>query len=150
MTGSLREELDKAVDGAGHHIVEVQGRRAEVDAHDADRIGVVIERIKVSGPKMDVGERAERIADRVRPGGEAVVPIEVDPGLRGAVLRTDPERMKGGRFYQVDVDEAGAELTRHRRTEDGGRAAETFTVTREQLGDLVDGLSSDPPADEAP
>jgi len=140
VTGTLREALDQAVDGRGHHEAEVEGRKAEVEVRDADRIGVVIDRLKVTGPSEDVRQRVERIGQSVRPGGEAVVPIEVDPGLEGAVMRTDPEHMRGGRFYQVDVTEHGAELTRQRRTEGGGREQEPFTVTREQLGDLVEGL----------
>ena len=71
-----------------------------------------------------------------------VQPVEVDPYLGGGVLRSRPEEMKKPEFYQVDLTgdrEIG--VRRYRVQADGQRKQTDFTLTREQLGDLIDEIS---------
>ena len=142
----VRETLDRALDRAveeglaGQPVrVEGPGWTAQIDARQVDRIGVVVDRLRVSGGEGDLAGRAGAIAETLRPQGERLRPVEVDPVLGGAVLRSRPEDMQRGRYYQVDLDATGAELSRHRRRE-GGRDQEPFAVTREELGRIVEGL----------
>lgn len=139
----LSEKLDGEIDGKGTVEVESDGKKARADVVDADRIGVVIDRVRVDGAKGNVGDRSRRLADNLRPGGERLVPVEVDEGLGGGTLRTSPDEVNEGRYYQVDVDKEGAELSRHRADAQGKRSNEPFTVTRDQLGEIVDTMAED-------
>lgn len=138
MSGTLRERVERAVDRAGTVSVDADGIHAEVEVSDSDRIGVVVERVRVEGGEGPVDQRARAIAEQVRPGGEVLKPIEVAPELGGAVLRTPRDPADGGRYYQVDIDATGAELTRHRVDGEGRRHQQGFALTRDQLGRLVD------------
>ena len=81
------------------------------------------------------------------PGGEQLRAFEIDPRPGGATLRPPPEDMRGRRFFAVDVHPGGARLRRLGVDEAAGRAVEAFTVTREQLGRLVDTLATEPETD---
>jgi len=117
------------------------GARVQAEIVDVDRLGVIVERLRVQAGSGDLEGQAERIAQTVRPAGQQLRAVEVDTRLHGGVLRTTAEHMVGGRFYQVGIDAQGAELTRHHKDEDGRRVRERFTLTREHLGRLVDELS---------
>ncbi len=146
--GRLGEALDGAISGRGRVEAEdAAGRRVRADVLDEDRLGVQIERLRVEAPG-GIPERVDRIAADLRPGGERLVPIEVDARLGGGVLRTRTDEMRGRRYFEVEVDAEGAGLGRYRVEEDGTRTAEPFTVTREQLGRLVDTLAGPAPDPE--
>jgi hypothetical protein len=138
---ALRKKMERATRDTGQVDVESGGLRGEAEVVEHDRVGVVVERIRVRGPKGDVERRAAAIAENVRPGGDRLAPTEVDPRLGGAILRTPPEDMRKGRFYQVEVDDWGAELTRQRVHEGGERAREPFALTHEQYGDVIEGMA---------
>lgn len=120
--------------------VEGPGWQAEVHAVEVDRIGVVVDRLRVVGAPGELAARAGRLAEALRPGGERLDAVEVDAGLGGAVLRTRPEDMRGGRFYEVQLAPDHAELTRQVVRPGGGRAPAPFAVTREELGRIVEDL----------
>ncbi|MCK6506585.1 hypothetical protein L6R53_24965 [Myxococcota bacterium] len=154
--GALRERLDQALDQAGAldrpGVVQVDGAgyQAEIEARRIESIGVVVERLRVSGAAGTVAERAAAVAEGLRPQGERLVPVEVDPTLGGAVLRTRPEDMQRGRFYQVELDPAGATVQRVRRAPEG-RVVEPFAITRDELERMIEGLgaaTAPPPSDE--
>lgn len=133
---TLARALDDVLQPGPVH-AEAEGRRVEVDVRDADRLGVTVDRIRVSGPREDVRARAERLPRALARGlGEELTPIEVDPGLGGAVLRGPVDQ---GRFTEVSVDPESVTIRRHELHEDGRRPA-PFTLTREQLGRIVDGV----------
>ncbi len=145
---SLSEALNAALALPG----TVPGRvRAEdggvaVDAavRDADRLGATLDRVVVRDPGGgSVARQAAAAPERLRALGEPLVPVEVEPRLGGAVLRTPPEAMEEGRFWEVSIGADGREigLGRYRVDPDGARRAEPFTVTREALGRVVDGLA---------
>jgi hypothetical protein len=105
-------------------------------------MGASVERLRVSLPGgSSLPQQARGICERVRGLGERLVPVEVDEGLGGGVLRSDPRDMRGRRYYEVGLDGEGATLERYRALPEGGRQREPFTVTREQLGRLVDDLA---------
>ena len=81
------------------------------------------------------------IAHNVRELGGRLVPVEVDERLGGGSLRTRTRDLRGGRFYEVELDGAGATVDRYKVGEDGGRERQPYTLTREQLGRLVDDLA---------
>lgn len=138
----LREQLDEALarDGDGRAELHGPGWTAQLDHGEAGPVGVVVERLRVEGRVGDLVDRAQVLADTLRPAGERLQPVEVDPALGGAVLRTRPDDMRGGRFFQLEVDRGGAELTRQRRRAEGGRVEEPFPMTREELSRVLEAL----------
>jgi hypothetical protein len=144
----LRDHIDKALDawadrpeGAPSTVTgEVGGLSTEISVRDTDRLGVVVDHIEVKGVAGALDVRSERIAASLRPVGERLIPVEVDPKLGGAILRTHPEDMRGGRFFQVDIGSDRAKLTRHHVDQAGARQAQQFGLTRDQLGELLDEL----------
>lgn len=142
--GALDDALD-AVDGSGTAEVQRNGGKAEVEVEDVDRLGVRVRRVRVERDEdWDVRERAEALPERMRSLPEKVEAQEVAPELGGAVLRTDPEAFDGERYFEVEVGKRDAEVRRVRvgageageRTRDG----DDWTMTREQLGRLLDEL----------
>jgi hypothetical protein len=124
--------------------VEADGYSLEAEVVDCERIGATLDRLRVRGDRPgDVRTQAHAIAERMHGLGERVEPVEVEPSLGGAVLRTKPEDMVEGRFYEINVGEDGrqAEIERFAVGEQGQRERQPFTVTRENLGRVVDGLA---------
>jgi hypothetical protein len=142
---ALEAALDVAASKAGDAtgLIEAASGHARVEAEvvDVDRLGVIVERVRVTTGPGDLAQRAKRVVERVRPDGQRMRTVEVDNRLGGGILRTAPVETGGGRFYQIDLDENGGILTRHRKDESGRRQQERFTMTREGLGRLVDDLS---------
>lgn len=111
--------------------------RAEVDVADVDRLGVSVRGVRVRGPVgRDLRDTVERLPDALGVLSEPVTPVEVDPTLGGAVLRSPPKRRE---FYEVRTDGREVSVERHRIGPEG-RARVPFTLTREQLGRLVEGV----------
>lgn len=135
---ALDDALDKAT-GAGAVQAEADGCTVDVDVVDVDRLGVRCSRLRVhrAGP-LDVLDVAADLPDRVRALGDALVPVEVDPGLGGAILRTVPE---DNEFYELGAHASGdLELKRWKGGPGLDREPTDFTLTRKQLGRLVDEL----------
>jgi hypothetical protein len=140
MMGSARPSLDDALDaldGAGTVDVHEAGGRTKVDVVEADKLGVRIRSLQVGHPRRGVGEQARGVVERVRAIPDRLQPIEVDAGLGGATVRTAPESMRRGRFFELGIGPEETEVKRF-RVSDGERTSEDFTLTREQLRDLVD------------
>ena len=135
---ALDEVLDKATGASPVH-AEVDGSQVDVDVVDVDRLGVRCSRVRVHrAAPLDVAEVAAELPDRVRALGEALEAVEVDPGLGGAVLRSEPQENE---FYELGVQASGdLELRRWRGGPGVDRAPADFTLTRKQLGRLVDEL----------
>lgn len=139
--------LDDALDalgGAGEAEFGREGGSARVDAADVDRLGVRVRRVRVErDAPWDVVERAAALPDRLRALPDRVAPQEVAPELGGAILRTRPEDLRptptGTEYFEVDVRERSAEVRRV-RVRDGERTDADWTLTREQLGRLLDEL----------
>ena len=149
---SLKDALDDKLDlpgvDSGPVEVEATAGKAEVDLVEVGPIGARVKRVKVSVPDAaPLGQQASGICERVRGLGERLVPVEVDERLGGGVLRSDPGEMSGRRYYEIGLDGDSATVERFRALDGGGREAEDFNVTREQLGrmveDLAEGLSKD-------
>ena len=141
----LRGAVGDCLREPGQIQVEAGELEAEVAVVDCDRLGTIIDHIRVRGPQADVGERARRISQHLRPGGDHLVPVEVDRTLGGAVLRSHPRDVGDTRsgdsgFYQVDVDAESAILRGHQVSADGVRTPSPFTWTRDQLGRALDQL----------
>ena len=142
MSGELGKALNDALDGVtgpGTVRAAADGKTSEVEVLDVDRLGVKCTRVRVqrAGP-LDVLDAAERLPDGLRALGEALVPVEVDPGLGGAVLRSEPE---GNEFYELGVQASGElDLRRWKGGAGLDREPTDFTLTRKQLGRLVDEL----------
>ena len=141
--GALDEALD-GIDGSGTAEVERAGGRAHVDVEDVDRLGVRVRRVRVErDADWDIQERADALPDRLRTLPERVKAQEVAPELGGAILRTDPEAYDGERYFEVEVGKRAAEVRRVRVEAAGAertRSADDWTLTREQLGRLLDEL----------
>ena len=140
------EALDAALDGnAGSGRITADGEHgsAAVDLVAVGPIGVRVRAVEVTrAVGVDVGDEAEALPERLRTLPERVVPVEVDRGLGGAVLRTRPEQMREREFFEVEVRPNTTTIRRHRVGEDGSRQATDFALTRDQLGRLVDELGS--------
>jgi len=136
MTDPLDQALDE-IEGSGTLVVDEASGRTTVDVIDVDRLGVKVREIRVGRGIRDIATEAASLPARLRAIPARVVPCEVDPKLGGAVLRTAPEHMRRGRFFEVDVlpEETGI---RRYRVRDGERIQEDFTVTRDQLREFID------------
>lgn len=135
---SLSERLDQSLQ-PGRVRVEQDGRSAEVEVIEVERLGLRLRSLKVSGPSCPVKDLAERLPEVLRPLPERLLPVEVDPVLGGAVLRSDPRDMRNRDYFEVRSGDHSVELERWKGT-DQGRESQDFVLTREQLGRVVDGL----------
>lgn len=127
------------------------GWTVEVEVTDADRLGVSVRGVRVRGPERgDVVGQAQRLPEALGVLPDRVRPLEVDPALGGAVLRSRVRTPREGgarEYFEVRTD--GREVSVEKlRAGPNGRAAVPFTLTREQLGRLVDdvgeAIGSDP------
>lgn len=136
MTPALAETLDRKL-AKGTVRADDGEVRAEVDVTDLDRLGVSVRGVRVrSATKGDLRGCVERLPDALDALPEPVSPVEVDPVLGGAVLRSPPRRRE---FFEVRTDGQEVSVEKLRMGPDG-RAKVPFTLTREQLGRLVEGV----------
>ena len=140
---TLDEALD-ALDGPGVVEVEESGGKTTVDVTKADSLGVRIKHLEVGHARRSPGEGADGLVERVRAIPGKLKAIEVDDKLGGAILRTDPDQMRRGRFFELDAQRESTGVRRFRVT-DGERNPEDFTLTRDQLRDLVDEIRGGDP-----
>lgn len=120
---------------------EAGGSRAEVDVVEADRIGVRVRGVRVTRPEpYDVAEEARGLPEKLRSLDEPVIPIEVDPRLGGAVLRTDPDEVREGEYYELGLDGRRFDLTRKRAEPGKDRENIDWSMTHRQLENLLDEL----------
>jgi hypothetical protein len=139
---TLDEELDRVPAGGGAVQVEREGTRAKVDVVEADRLGVRVRGVEVTRTRpVDVGEEARALPERLRALPERVAPVEVDPALGGARLRTRPEELRGREYFEVDVEASRTSIRRTKVGEAGERVETDWTMTREQLDRLIDETS---------
>lgn len=139
---TLDEELDRVPAGGGAVQVEREGTRAKVDVVEADRLGVRVRGVEVTRTRpVDVGEEARALPERLRALPERVAPVEVDPALGGARLRTRPEELRGREYFEVDVEASRTSIRRTKVGETGERVETDWTMTREQLDRLIDETS---------
>jgi hypothetical protein len=123
---------------------EHEGRQVHAEVRDVDRLGATLDHLRVSQPEGgDVRRQAEAMTPGLKALGEPVHPVEIEPGLGGAVLRSEPDPSNQNRFWEVNIRSArDASLDRYRvQSENGERLREPFTLTREQLGRVVEGMS---------
>ena len=70
----------------------------------------------------------------------------VGAGMGHAVLRTDPNAMRRREFFEVGLHGSGqVEVRRFAVAEDGERRGADWTLSRDQLGRLLDELSGESP-----
>ena len=142
---SLSRALDDALDTTpeGTVTAESDGATAEVEVAASGPIGVTVRRVKVRrGRDVPVEEAARALPDQLaRAVPERVEPVEVDPALGGATLRSKPEEMDGDRFFEVEVrGPRDVTIGRYRARRGEPRETAEWSMTREQLGRLLDDL----------
>lgn len=116
------------------------GLSVHAEVVDADRLGATIRALRIEGGDGDIVRQASALPEAVRGAlPERLVPVEVDPGLRGVILRSEPGDMRGREFYEVRSDGDAVSVERFVASREG-RASTPFTLTRDQLGRLVEGL----------
>lgn len=122
------------------------GSAAEVEVVEVDRLGVSVRGVRVRGAAAGTVEgQARRLPDALRGLPDRLVPLEVEPRLGGAILRSDPEDVHEREYFEVRTDGREATVERVR----GGTGERLpFTLTREQLGHLVDRVSDAMPEPE--
>ena len=109
--------------------------------HEVGKLGVRVSRIRVEREDPYDVERVARDWPRdLRDLPDRIEPVEVDPRLGGASLRSKPDEMRDDRFIDVEVRDRSAEVRRFTRNRGGERRAADMTLTREQLGRMVDDL----------
>jgi hypothetical protein len=139
--------LDAALDQHGDtpgtvHAHTPDGSHVQLDVQRVGPIGVRIDAVRVQHPcprPPDV--EARRLAAAVRPGGEPLDVSEVDPVLGGAVLRTRLDAVRRRTFTEVTVTSDDTSLRQHTVAHDGTRQAVHLDLTRDQLAELIDGLT---------
>jgi hypothetical protein len=122
-------------------------RRAEVHVIDADRLGVRVRGVRVCrGIAIDVAAEAAALPARTRSIPDPLVQTEVDPGMEYAVLRTDPDQIRHCEFFEVGVYGNGeVDVRRMKVADNGDRERIDWTLSREQLGRLLDELATQSP-----
>lgn len=121
---------------------------ARVVLKDRDRLGSLAAEVsvikKVSGApsaaRVDVRERAERLAGRVSYLPERLKFVETD-AAGSAILRSSPETMRAPRSEYFEARVGQSEVTLRRfapRPSGGGRDAVPFHTTDDTLGRLAD------------
>jgi hypothetical protein len=139
---SLDDALDALPDGKGTVGVHRGDTDTEVDVVDTDRLGVKVRSVRVGRERpVDVVGEARRLPDDLRSLPDRIAPVEVDPALGGAKLRTRPDELRGGEFFEVDVEPRQTTIRRTRVGDDGGREPAEWTLTRDQLDRLIDEAS---------
>ena len=133
-------DVPSTAEGTSTVEAECNGVHVQATVRDIDRLGIVIERVRVQSGTGNLGQRTLTLAD-IRPAGERLRAVEVAPSLGGSKIRTRTEDIRNGEFFEIDVAAEGAELRRYRKTESGQRVITPFTVTRKHLGNLVDQIA---------
>lgn len=135
----LDDALDALRSGGGTIGVDRDGANAEVDVVDVDRLGVRVRSVRVVRQRpVDLETEARSLPDRIRALPDRLEPVEVDPGLGGARLRTRPEEYHRREYFEVDVEPLRTTVRRTRVDEEGTRSPTDWTMTREQLDRLID------------
>ena len=139
MSERLSETADESIRAPGPvAVTSPDGLSAEINVVKTGPVGVIIDRLRVTGPAGDIAERTNTLADTLRPNGTALSPIEIDPRLGGATLRSPLDRQR--RFFEAEVTEDAIQLTRNRVSDDGVREPTDFSLTREALREILDGI----------
>ena len=140
---TLNDALDEMDEPSGEVHAELNGTQATVDVVAVDRLGVKVREVRVRrNEPFELVTECESLPERIRSLPHRVQPVEVDPTLGGGVLRSRPEEMRKKEFYQVDLSgDRSVGVRRYRVQSDGQRKQTDFTLTREQLGDLIDEIS---------
>jgi hypothetical protein len=134
----LDEALDRAPAGGGTVSVARPHGSADVDVVEVDRIGVRVRGVTVNRDQpADVAREAERLPGAIRSLPDRLAPVEVDPTLGGAKLRTRPDELRGREYFEVDVAPTRTSIRRTTVSDDGERAPADWTLTREQLERLI-------------
>ena len=141
LADALKDKLGLPGVNRGPVEVETDEGSAQVDLVESDNLGVKVNRIRVQVPDPgSLHQQSEQITRRVRSLGEHLVPVEIEPRLQGGVLRSDPKDMRKGEYFEVGLDGVGATVERYKSLPEGGRDRNPFTLTRDQLDELVDDL----------
>jgi hypothetical protein len=146
---TIREKCEEAFDKHEEGQEEIRVKDGEIEASfkvsAVGPVGVRLKEIEIRREGgLDVVEEAERLSRAVRSLGDKLHPIEVDPGLGGAILRSRPDESRPDEsraieFFEMDCEQGGkTRLRRLRVLEEGGREAIDFSMTRDQLGRLVE------------
>ena len=150
---SLREAIEEALrDIEGDELAGTVGRKVralhglkKVELHllDVDRLAVRARRLRVCrGDPVNVQAEARSLSSGAAAVPEQLVPWEVDTALGRAVLRTGADRLRDRRFFELDVAAEGEfDLQRFEVQDNGQRQRADWTMTREQLGQLVEDLA---------
>jgi len=154
MTPSLHDQLQAALDAAtaGEHAeVAVAGAspdgrevNATLTVTDVDRLGVRLRRIAVRRPSgRDVVASAAALPGRLeRLLSEPLVAVEIAPQLGKATLRTPVDEMRNRRYFDLEIQREGELVLRRFEVDEAGqRQPHEWTLTRQQLGQLVDELA---------
>lgn len=139
---TLRRALDAR--GPGPVELEVRGVPVELEVRRSGPVGVELDVLRLRPAPRDIVERSQQVCTDFRPRGERLVPVEVDPGLGGAVLRSRPEDIRRGRFFEVQVEPGSIEVRRWQRRPGGGREPAPIPLSHEELGEWLDELVPDP------
>lgn len=128
---------DPQADGTVH--AEADGATADVDVVEVDKLGVRLRNLRVRrADPYDLAEEAKELPDRMRSLPERIEPVEVDPGLGGAILRTAPDEITDDEFFELGLDGRDLDLKRVKGGPGQDREPVDWTMTRRQLEKLID------------
>ena len=134
--------LDALDSGAGVAQATTALGTAVVDVVAVDRLGVKVRKVSVRREEhYDWVQESERLSQHIRSLPHRVIPVEVDPILGGAVLRSAPDEMRKSDFYQIDLNaDQNIDVRRFQVNSEGDREQIDYTLSRERLEDLIDEL----------
>lgn len=151
MSEGLARALDVKITVPGVIRVDHEGRSAQVEVVEADKLAVRVMRVRVEGvasggaggtsgaggARESLQEAATRLTEAFRGLPERMIAVEVSPVLGGAVLRSAPEDVQNREYFEARTDGKVTELERIHAPVGGERRAVPFTLTREVLGRIV-------------
>jgi hypothetical protein len=134
----VAEKLDKAL-RPGTVTAESGGTGVRVEVLDADRLGVLVNGVRVSTTGRSLEAALAAVPSALSTALRRPFQVtEADPALGGAVARTAVEERS---FYELRT--TGPEATLERwRVREGDREREPWPLTREDLGRVVRALAS--------
>ncbi len=135
----LDQALDALPRGEGSVVLPVPGGVATLDVLQADRLGVRLRSLRVTGTEVAAAHEIERLANRR--GLPELRPTEIEPRLGGGSLRSVVDE-EG--FFEATVRPDATEIGRFRVTPEG-REPTDWTLTRRDLNRWVDALQRPAP-----
>ena len=139
----LASQLDQALQEPGTLHLDHLEVSIEANIEAIDTLGVRLRSLRLRPQRPGpMEESAKKLSDFLRPNGERLDLLELDPILGGAQLRTTRTDIRNNRYFQLDLDSSGQVDLQRIQTDPqtGQRASTHFDLSREAFGRLAEDI----------